>query len=110
MPPIEPSTPLRMGRIPLLDKVSWILSHIQGKSVLHAGATDYPMHREKAKAGELLHELMRGHCRELVGVDLSADAIAFLREQYRITDIVHGNVEQLAKVFPGRKFDVIVAG
>jgi 2-polyprenyl-3-methyl-5-hydroxy-6-metoxy-1,4-benzoquinol methylase len=106
----EPSTPLHLGKVPLVNRDDWILARVKGKSVLHAGATDFPMHEAKANQGQLLHAKLHGQCRELVGIDLAESAIEFLREHHNITDIVHGNVEQLELVFPGRTFDVIVAG
>ena len=48
--------------------------------------------------------------RELIGLDLDPDAIALLRDQYGIDNIIHGDAERLDIHFPERKFDAVVAG
>lgn len=106
----EPTAPLRLNHIPLVNKSSWILNKVKGKSVLHAGPTDFPMTEGKAQNGTLLHLHMQGLCKDLVGVDLSASSIEWLRSNYSVDDIIFGNIEELDLIFPTKKFDVIVAG
>ncbi|HRJ70783.1 MAG TPA: class I SAM-dependent methyltransferase [Terrimicrobiaceae bacterium] len=106
----KPNTPLHLGPIPLVQKRAWIIPYIEGKTVLHAGATDYPLHAKKAKRGELLHTFLRPYCSKFIGIDLAGEAIECLRRDHDITDIIHGNVEELGTLFPPESFDVIVAG
>jgi len=105
-----PMTPLPLGGIALVDKLEWVLSRTKDRSVLHLGPTDSPATQKNAEARRLLHQKLQGHCRELVGLDLDADCIEILRSDFGISDILHGNAEQLGSIFPDRKFDVVIAG
>jgi 2-polyprenyl-3-methyl-5-hydroxy-6-metoxy-1,4-benzoquinol methylase len=106
----EPQTPLHISHLPLISKTDWILKKVSGKSVLHVGPTDYPTAIELAQQGRLLHLKLQNQCKELIGVDLSQQSIDALRDQFGVTDIVFGDAEELDLVFPGRRFDVILAG
>jgi 2-polyprenyl-3-methyl-5-hydroxy-6-metoxy-1,4-benzoquinol methylase len=108
--PTEPTTPLRLGNIPLVEKTGWILSKVTGKRVLHAGPTDSPTTAEKAESKQLLHQHLQERCLQLVGVDLAREAIEFLRINHGITDILEGNVEELDTVVPSGHFDLVLAG
>src|SRR5688500_17645020 len=91
--PTPPHTPLQIGDIRLVEKSEWILSRIEGKSVLHVGPTDSPCAVERAQQGRLLHLKLQGRCKELVGLDLDQESIAQLREKFGIHDIQYGNAE-----------------
>jgi SAM-dependent methyltransferase len=78
----------KIPRQPLTDRDAYILAACAGRDVIHLGACDYPMTREKAKRGELLHQKMQGKGRSLVGYDNDAESIRLLREEFGLTDIV----------------------
>lgn len=108
--PFAPVNPLKLPRASLVDKTRWIIGKIDGKRVLHTGAADSPITAAKAASGRLLHRSLQGCCRELVGIDVDADSVALLREQYGIRDIVVGDIEALDRSFPLGSFDVVLAG
>jgi SAM-dependent methyltransferase len=75
--------------------------------VLHLGATDSPFTRDKARAGDLLHQKLRGVAADLVGVDLDAEAVAWLRQALGIEDILVGDALD-PKLLAGRRFDLVL--
>ena len=106
----SPRTPLPLSGIELVDKTGWILGKVAGKSVLHLGPTDSPATKRHAEENLLLHPKLQAVTRELIGLDLDPDAIALLRDQYGIDDIIYGDAEKLGIHFPDKKFDAVVAG
>ena len=105
-----PCTPLPIEGIELVEKNDWILKQVVGQKVLHLGPTDSPMTSHNAKAGRLLHQLLQGKCLDLVGLDLDAGCVELLRKQHGIHDIIVGDAEKLPEYFPGRTFDLVIAG
>lgn len=76
----------------LTDRDTFLLELARGKTVLHVGAADSPLTRERYETGELLHMKLRPVVKEMVGVDIDADAAAFLRDKTGIDDIVIADV------------------
>jgi SAM-dependent methyltransferase len=77
----------RLPKSPLIDRDDFILNVCRGRRVVHLGACDTPMAREKAQAGALLHQKLRGVCAELTGYDNDAESIFLLATKFGITDI-----------------------
>ncbi len=94
--------------ITLVDRPAYLAALCAGKRVLHLGATDSPHTEEAFAGGRLLHLHLAAAAGELVGLDLDADRVAWLREQ-GIENIAIGNIENPAD-YPGGLFDLIVAG
>lgn len=91
----------------LVERDPELLRLAEGRRVLHLGATDSPFTREKALSGDLLHQKLRGVVAELVGVDLDADAVAWLRETQGIADILVGDALD-RQLLAGRRFDMVL--
>ncbi len=85
-----------------------ILRFCTGKKVLHIGATDYPYHIEKAKKHVLLHQKLNEVATEVLGLDISGDAIRDLR-QFGIDNIEEADIMEPLGI-PSGHYDVIVAG
>ena len=89
------------------DRDQKILELCRGKVVLHIGACDAPYTANKLKAGLLLHKRLQGVAREVVGVDIDEESIAYLKDK-GISDIV--NIDFFALPSLEIKPDVIVFG
>jgi 2-polyprenyl-3-methyl-5-hydroxy-6-metoxy-1,4-benzoquinol methylase len=92
-----------------VHREEFLLSLCRGKRVLHLGCTDTPFTDESIAAGRWLHATLSGSASECVGVDIDANTIRRLRDQYGVCNIVHGDAENLEQLDRGR-FDVVVAG
>jgi hypothetical protein len=75
-------------RAPLVDRDAYILARCSDRDVIHLGACDTPLTFAKAEKGELLHQKLRGHCRNLIGYDIDAASVSLLKEKFGIDDIV----------------------
>lgn len=93
----------------LVDRRSWILSQVQGKSVLHLGATDSPFTQLTTRKRPLLHEDIQAAAANLVGIDLDEEAIEWLQRNRGIFDILPGDIE-VADQYPPGLYEVILAG
>lgn len=94
---------------PIKYKHDLILERVKGKKVLHIGATDYPFHSEKGRAGTLLHQKIRVLCSDIVGMDFDRGAIAELRK-FGIDDILFGDIirGEYEEGIKGREYDIIL--
>lgn len=95
-----------LGRV---DRDEFIVSRCAGRKVLHVGCTDWPVTADKLRQGELLHEKLASSAAELHGADLSAEGIRIL-QNHGMRNLRIADAEELASVFDGASFDVIVAG
>jgi hypothetical protein len=77
-----------------VERDAYILEVCKGRKVFHLGATDSPMTSSKAERGELLHQKLQPHCGALIGYDIDEGAIALLRRQYGIDNIVRCDLDQ----------------
>jgi SAM-dependent methyltransferase len=84
----------KIPRRPVTDRDTYILASCSGRDIVHLGACDYPMTRQKAKHGELLHQKLQGKGKSLVGYDNDAASIDLLREEFGLTDIVNRDLSQ----------------
>ncbi len=99
------------GRPLLTDRVSFLLGMARGQRVLHVGCADAPFTAAKLGDGRLLHARLAGVAGELYGIDASADALdLLLRAGY--TNLARVDVQDFdaARLFPGRVFDLVLAG
>src|SRR5258706_10553863 len=101
--------PHNLPVIDLIDRDAWILKKVAGLKVLHAGATDNMLTASRAAGAVLLHQKLRKSGCHVVGVDLDAEGIRFLREHHGVDDIVCGDLEALHEMFPPETFDVALA-
>ena len=83
-----------------------IKKYCTDKDVLHVGCTDSPQTEMSWKQGNFLHFQLEQIAKSIVGIDLDAKSIGFLRQQ-GINNIVEMNAENITLT---QKFDVIVAG
>ncbi len=85
-----------------------ILKLCEGKTVLHLGAADSPMHIDKAMKNELLHQKLSKSAKKLIGIDVDEDAIACLKEKFNITDIYTKQEIDNNKTLSACKYDVVL--
>lgn len=95
--------------IPFLDRVRYLQDLCAGKRVLHLGATDSPVTKSAIENGRFLHTRLMETADEVVGMDLDAAMIAWLKDEHGITNILAGNIE-VPSEYPQGPFDLVVAG
>lgn len=93
----------------LVNRAEKIISLCKGKTVLHLGCADYPFSREQYEAGNLLHQKITDVAKYAVGVDISAEGIAFL-SSLGYKNLLVGDAEKLEGLNINQQFDVVVAG
>lgn len=92
----------------LIDKDETVLAFCQRMSVLHLGAADAPFHAEKAGSGKLLHTKLQTVASDIDGVDLNAEAVAWLKSHNGIHDIIVGDATRPDLQLPRARYDVVV--
>lgn len=100
---------MKLEEISVCDRVEFIESICRGKDVLHLGCADAPFTADLLAKGALLHQRLMPVADELVGVDLSSEGIALMREA-GIGNLVVLDSEDPLHAALGRRFDVVVAG
>jgi 2-polyprenyl-3-methyl-5-hydroxy-6-metoxy-1,4-benzoquinol methylase len=98
----------RLARSMPVDRRDFIIEQCRGKRVLHLGCVDHPLLEEQLASGALLHAVLASSAAELCGVDLDGEGLAKLRS-IGYQDLIEGNIEQLASLVGGRRFDVVLA-
>ena len=91
------------------DRESFLMDICKGKRVLNLGCGDAISFSDRMQRGRHLHTLLAAVSESLYGVDLHANTIQKLRDEYGVDNLYVGNVEALDIDF-GTDFDVIVAG
>jgi 2-polyprenyl-3-methyl-5-hydroxy-6-metoxy-1,4-benzoquinol methylase len=87
----------------------FIVERCRGKSVLHIGCVDAGLLEQRFAHGELLHQKLLRVAPCVIGTDIDAEGIRFLR-QHGIEDVhlVDVSDENAELPFADRRFDVIV--
>lgn len=101
------STPTRPP--PLVQRVEFLSTRCQARSVLHLGCTNHPYGAEALRAGTLLHSRLQAVASRVVGFDADAPGLAEL-ERLGVPDLHEANLERLEEMALDETFDVIVAG
>ena len=91
------------------DRESFLMSICKGKRVLNLGCGDAIAFSDRIQRGRHLHRLLGEVSETLYGVDLHANTIQKLRDEYGVDNLHVADVERLDIDF-GTDFDVIVAG
>ena len=63
----------------------------KNKSVLHIGAANYPEYKELLKEGKLIHLKISKVAKEVIGIDISLEAVNYLRD-HGIKNIFWGDI------------------
>lgn len=102
---------LKLPRCRLFFREKYILDACNGKSVLHLGCSDYPHTREKYLCNELLHLKIGAVAKRVIGVDINAESINWLKSQ-GITDIHNLDANEVEALLADINFspEVIVLG
>lgn len=90
-------------------KHDFLIKKCRWKSVLHIGPADYPLHEEKAKKNELLHQKINWISKSLVGLENNKNAIEDLK-QYNIHNIYYWDIISWVydKEILNKKYDIII--
>jgi SAM-dependent methyltransferase len=100
---------MSLNRVRLVQRVDFIRSVCDGKSVLHLGCTNWPYTKEGIENGMLLHFELEKIASELYGFDFDQEGISVLGSS-GATNLFRADLEKLDEVPLDCKFDVIVAG
>lgn len=93
----------------LVDRETYILNLVKGKSVLHLGCADYPFTEERIANGSWLHSKISALAKSCVGLELDVTTVNILRDRYKVENLVVGDAEKLDMLIP-QKYELIVAG
>jgi SAM-dependent methyltransferase len=94
----------------LVDRDAWLLQRAANRVVMHIGCTDAPLTRAKAPTKQLLHQKLEAVCKELIGVDLEAASLDYLRTEHGIGNLYCHDAEHLESFPRQEKVDVVIAG
>ncbi|MEM6352771.1 MAG: methyltransferase domain-containing protein [Cyanobacteria bacterium P01_D01_bin.14] len=95
---------IRKGKCICRD--DFLISHCDGKAVLHVGCTDYPFFQANFEEGHLLHQKIAKYSSKTIGIDLAnEDVISMQNHGY---DVRHVNAQSMADQLLPEKFDVIL--
>ena len=89
-----------------LDRLQYLVSLCEGKSVLHVGCADAPIASDRIATGCLLHQRIEKVAKETLGIDIDDESIQLLRE-HGITSVCTMNAENMNL---DRRYDVVLAG
>jgi len=92
-----------------VQRVEYILSQCEGKSVLHLGCTNWPYTEAAIKNNDLLHTAIAKRSSELFGIDADEEGLDVLRAN-GFSNLYTGDLEHLDECLLDRTFDVVVAG
>ena len=92
-----------------VQRVEYILSQCEGKSVLHLGCTNWPYTEAAIKNNDLLHTAIGERSSELFGIDADEEGLDVLKAN-GFSDLYTGDLEHLDNSLLDRTFDVVVAG
>lgn len=100
---------INSGKIPLVDRVTYLKDLCRGKKVLHLGCTDYPFTETVIKNEMLLHFELGRIAKELYGFDFDQRGIDILRSN-GAQNLYRADLENLQDIDLNETFDVIIAG
>lgn len=102
---------MRVPRLRLIERDSWLVSLCRGKSVLHLGCTDYPVTQSAIEQNRLLHQQLARSAKVVVGVDADEAGIQELRKLMPGYEFIVFNAERLTECaeLAHRSFELVVA-
>lgn len=71
----------RLPRWSLVDRDAYLMQACAGRSVVHLACASSPFTRELHEQGHLLHGKLSHTARQIAGIDLDADSLAYLRAE-----------------------------
>ena len=108
MPPAPMTAHFKLPKS-IVKREEFILEKCKNKRVLHLGCAAYPFTRENIESGKFLHSKITDVADSCVGVDLNAEAVKDLREQWGYENVIVGDAERLDELGLD-PFDLVVAG
>jgi len=97
-------------KMPVVDRVSYLLERAKNKNVLHLGCTDWPLTEGKIKNNALLHAKLGSVAANLVGVDYDQEGVNYL-VSHGYLETYQDNVEKFENTrIREKKYDLIIAG
>jgi hypothetical protein len=99
----------RSGGAP--DRIDLLRALTAGKDVIHLGFCDHlPSIDARRTDGRWLHDHMRASARRCLGVDIDADAVAYVRDRLGVDDIVCADItdEASRQLIAGGAWDYLL--
>ena len=95
----------------IIQRIDYLVDVCAGRTVLHLGCAGMPHTQRRLADGTLLYSLIDQVAAHQYGIDLSSDGIEILRRA-GYANVAVADIQQLKEQnpFPGRHFDVILAG
>jgi Methyltransferase domain len=97
----------------LQDRMDFVESLIQGKSVLHVGCLDHlPLIEQKIKDNRWFHGRISQSASTCLGVDINLEGIEFVRSNLGINNICYGKIDSSEKIpeIANSYWDYVVLG
>lgn len=95
------------------DRLSFLEDYVRGMAVLHVGCTDHlPLIEEKRRKGRWAHDRLSKTAARLAGLDIDAEAVAYLTDTLRIPDIFLTDVlrDPIPPAIAASRWDVALLG
>ncbi len=75
------------------SRLEYLVELSRGKKIVHMGFADHiPLIRDKIKSRQWLHGLLMECTEKCVGIDIDAEAVAFVKNELNIKDVIQLNV------------------
>ncbi len=102
---------MKIPKLKLIERDSWLVSMCENYTVLHLGCTDYPITQSRLGEGRMLHQKLAGVARSIVGVDIDAAGIEQLKASMPDLEFIAYDGEHLRDCvqLANRHFEVVVA-
>jgi 2-polyprenyl-3-methyl-5-hydroxy-6-metoxy-1,4-benzoquinol methylase len=101
---------VRLPPVKLVDRRAFILEEIEGRRVAHLGFADVGCEITRASAGSWLHAAMAQKAKELVGLDISEEAVELARVRGYAAACVDLTDRASLEALNLQPFELVVAG
>lgn len=89
------------------QRVNYIVAKVKGANVVHVGCADWPFTASRLESNRLLHSVLHEQCDRAVGIDISDQGLASIREIAPELEVFTPREFEEANL--GIKFDWVVA-
>ncbi|MCB9246145.1 MAG: methyltransferase domain-containing protein [Flavobacteriales bacterium] len=97
----------------IIEKLELLKFLFRDKSLLHVGFADHlPIIESRIQSGQWVHGVLSEVVDQLYGIDIEEAAIDYLKQQHKITNIFHLDIETdpIPEAIKNRNFDYVFLG
>lgn len=100
----------RLPRVPLVERIPWVLERCAGRTVTHVGFADTGFREMNERAGAWLHAQIASVATELVGVDIDEAGVDVARAEGYVAHVADCTDPVAVRALGLAPADVVVAG